>query len=206
MRAAWLFAVSSVLTLAWPVGAQRDGTPHFWPADAAPGGVQGPTPDQLLGFRFGSRRAAVERACRRAGHACKRVRDDEVLCDGAVSPSELPVQVHLRFCAGRLCEARASVHQARARVSTYARALRSLRSAFGAPPQRRLRVDHRCLAELVAGRSDRCLDREGAGVRHWWEVGGVEIFLALEHRPGGRQLEVTYRTAERLRAMSRASD
>jgi len=205
MRLAWLLCSFSLL-LASGALAQRDGTPHFWPAGAVPGGARGPTPRELLGFRFGDDRRTVERTCGRAGHDFKDVRDGGLLCNGAAAPADVPAQVHLRFCEGRLCEARASVHQAVARVGTYARALRSLRGAFGAPPQRRLRVDHRCLAELIAGRSDRCLAQEGSGVRHWWDVGGTEIFLALEHRPEGRRLEVTYRTAERLRAMSRTSD
>lgn len=206
MRVAWLLSSFLVvaLTPAW-AAAQRDGTPHFWPADASPG-TRGPTPEELLGFRFGASRRSVERACHRAGHDSKSVRDGGLLCNGTAAPRDLPAQVHLRFCDGRLCEARASIHASDARVATYARALRSLRGAFGAPPQRRLRVDHQCLAELVSGRSDACLIAEGSGVRHWWEVGGTEIFLALEHRPDGRRFEVAYRTAERLRAMSRTSD
>jgi hypothetical protein len=182
-----------------------DGTPHFWPADAAPG-LGGPTPDELLGFRFGASRRSVERACGRAGHDWKAIRGGDLLCTGAAAPRDLPAQLVLRFCDGRLCEARASIAEPSTRVATYARALRSLRAAFGRPPQRRLRVDHQCLGLLVAGRSDRCLTAEGAGVRHWWEVGGTEIFLALEHRPEGRRFEVAYRTAERLTAISRTSD
>lgn len=205
MRRAWLLSSSLVIASAAAGFAQRDGTPHFWPATSA-GGQRGPTPTELLGFRFGDPRATVEGQCRRSGHEHKRVRDGGLLCTGAPSVRGLPAQVHLRFCEGRLCEARASIDDPRVRVGTYARALRSLRGAFGAPPQRRLRVDHRCLGELVAGRSDECLDRQGAGVRHWWEVGGTEIFLALERRPEGRRLQIAYRTAERLRAMSRTSD
>lgn len=182
-----------------------DGTPHFWPAGAARG-PSGPTPDELLGFRFGATRRSVERACARAGHDWKTLRGGGLLCTGALAPRDLPAQLVLRFCDDRLCEARASVAEAEARVSTYARALRSLRDAFGPPPQRRLRVDHQCLGLLVAGRSDQCLVDEGAGVRHWWEVGGTEIFLALERRAEGRRLEVAYRTAERLQAISRTSD
>lgn len=202
---AWLLSALVLLVATDAHADGGDGTPHFWPADAAPG-TSGPTPDELLGFRFGASRRSVENACRRAGHDLKTIRGGGILCAGAVTPRDLPAQLVLRFCEGRLCEARASVAEPGTRVATYARALRSLRTAFGRPPQRRLRVDHQCLGALVSGRSDQCLAVAGAGVRHWWEVGGTEIFLALERRREGRRLEVAYRTAERLLAISRTSD
>ena len=130
---------------------------------------------------------------------------DSIGSFGAAAPRELKARMTFVFCANRLCEMRAVVEDD-SRVATYANALRSLRAAFGGPPQRRLRVDHVCLGELVGGRGDRCLEDRGAGVRHWWEVGGTEIFLALERRAHGPALEIAYRDAARLAALSATSD
>ena len=205
LRACLLSCIWLILGAASAAAQSADGTPHFVPPGATPD-LTGPTPDQLMGFRFGASAGATARACRRAGHRYEPQADGSAICHGGVSPRELPAQVELVYCEGRLCEARATIRDAAARVGTYARALRALRSAFGAPPQRRLRVDHVCLGELVAGRSDRCLDAEGAGVRHWWEVSGTEIFLSLERGPKGPALIVSYRTPARLRAISLSSD
>ena len=203
-----LLCVSATVLGAVRVGSvaaqPTDGTPHFWPADAAPG-TSGPTPEELAGFHFGDSPSAAERRCRRAGHRFEELGDGTARCGGAAAPRGLRASVFLVFCPDGLCEARATVGDD-SRVRTYAQALRSLRGAFGAPPQRRLRVDHRCLGELVSGRGDSCLDQVGAGVRHWWEVGGTEIFLSLEHREEGRVLEVAYRNRERMSALSRTSD
>ena len=181
-----------------------EGTPHFWPAESAPA-TMGPTPDELAGFPFGASPAAVARRCRRAGHEYTRDADGLGHCDGAAAPRDLKARMTFVFCANRLCEMRAVVEDD-SRVATYANALRSLRAAFGAPPQRRLRVDHVCLGEMVGGRGDHCLEDRGAGVRHWWEVSGTEIFLALERRAHGPALEIAYRDAARLAALSATSD
>lgn len=195
------------------VAKAQGGTPHFWPQGARAPGEELQPPAELGGFPFGEELGESRDRCRRAGHRFSGS-GTAFRCTGAAGQLGFEAALDLAFCAGRLCEIKATLEgpgaapHFRRVAEVHGRLFRVLTATFGAPQQEHWRAPAPCRQALEGGGSAACFSHDGMRARHWWSAGGHELYLGLQRSRAGEtpELTVMFRAPERLAEISATSD